>query len=52
MVRKKIKGCIINIGSQLGKLVHIIDLYTLNKFAIEGLTKSSSLDLAKYGMKW
>lgn len=52
MIKKKIKGCIINIGSQLGKIgAYNRSIYCSSKFALEGLTKSSSLDLAKFGIR-
>lgn len=52
MIKNKIKGCIINIGSQLGKIgAYNRSIYCSSKFALEGLTKSSSLDLAKFGIR-
>ena len=52
MIKKKIKGCVINIGSQLGKIgAYNRSIYCSSKFALEGLTKSSSLDLAKFGIR-
>ncbi len=52
MIKKKIKGCVINIGSQLGKIgAYNRSIYCSSKFALEGFTKSSSLDLAKFGIR-
>lgn len=52
MIKKKIKGCIVNIGSQLGKVgAKNRTIYCSSKFALEGLTKSSSLDLARFGIR-
>lgn len=52
MIKKKIKGCIVNIGSQLGKVgAYNRTIYCSSKFALEGLTKSSSLDLAKFRIR-
>ncbi len=52
MIKKKIKGCVVNIGSQLGIIgAYNRSIYCCSKFALEGLTKSSSLDLAKFGIR-
>ena len=52
MIKKKIKGSIINLSSQLGHIgAYNRSLYCMSKFAIEGLTKSMALDLGKYGIR-
>ncbi len=52
MIKKKIKGSIISISSQLGHIgAYNRTLYCLSKFGLEGMTKSMALDLAKYGIR-
>ena len=48
MINKKIKGNVINIGSQLGKIgAYNRSVYCMAKFGIEGLTKALAMDLGK-----
>ena len=52
MVKYNIKGSVINLSSQLGHLgAYNRTAYCSSKFAIEGFTKSSSLDLSKFGIR-
>ena len=52
MVKKKIKGNIINISSQLGHMgAYNRTAYCMTKFGLEGLTKSMAMDLGKYGIR-
>lgn len=52
MVKKKIKGSIVNLSSQLGHVAaYNRTAYCSSKFAIEGFTKSTALDLAKYKIR-
>ena len=52
MVKHKIAGNIINISSQLGHVgAYNRCAYSMSKFAIEGLTRSMALDLAKFGIR-
>ena len=52
MIKKKIKGTIVSISSQLGHVgAYNRTLYCLSKFGLEGLTKSMALDLSKYGIR-
>ena len=50
--RKKIGGSIIHMSSQLGKVgCEGRNVYNMNKFGLEGLTKGMSIDLAKYNIR-
>ena len=52
MIANKINGSIINVSSQMGHVGAINrTTYCTTKFAIEGFTKASSLELAKYGIR-
>ena len=52
MIKNKIKGCIINITSQLGHMgAYNRTLYCMSKFGLEGLNKSVAMDLSKYGIR-
>ncbi len=52
MIAKKINGSIINVSSQMGHVGAINrTTYCTTKFAIEGFTRASSLELAKYGIR-
>ena len=52
MIKKKIKGSIISISSQLGHIgAYNRTLYCLSKFGLEGMTKLMAFDLAKYGIR-
>ena len=52
MIKKKIKGNVINLGSQLGQMgAHNRSIYCMVKFGIEGLTKSLAMDLGKHGIR-
>ncbi len=52
MIKKKIKGNIISLSSQLGHIgAQNRTLYSMTKFALEGLTKSLALDLGRYGIR-
>ena len=52
MLDKKIKGSIINVSSQMGHVGAVNrTTYCTTKFAIEGFTKSLSIELAPYGIR-
>ena len=52
MLLNKIKGSIINVSSQMGHVGAINrTTYCTTKFAIEGFTKSLSLELAQHGIR-
>ena len=52
MIKKKLKGNVINIGSQLGKIgAYNRSIYCMAKFGIEGLTKALAMDLGKHGIR-
>lgn len=52
MIKHKIQGNIISLSSQLGQLgAYNRTAYCMSKFALEGLTKSMSLDLSKYKIR-
>ena len=51
MVKRKIKGKIINISSKSGKQGGLwLSLYCTSKFGVIGFTQSLALDLAEYGI--
>ena len=52
MIRKKIKGTIVSISSQLGHFGGFNrTAYCATKFALEGFTKSAAMDLGKHGIR-
>lgn len=52
MVKKKIKGSVVNLSSQLGHIgAYNRTVYCSSKFAVEGFTKAAALDLGKYGIR-
>ena len=52
MIKKKIKGSIINLSSQLGHVgAYNRTVYCSSKFAVEGFTKAAAMDLGKYGIR-
>lgn len=52
MVKKKIKGSIVNLSSQLGHIAaYNRTAYCSSKFAVEGFTKAAALDLGKFGIR-
>ena len=52
MIKNKIKGCIINITSQLGHTgAFNRSIYCMSKFGLEGLNKAMALDLGKHGIR-
>lgn len=52
MIKKKIRGNIINLSSQLGHIgAFNRSIYCMAKFGIEGLTKSLAMDLGKHGIR-
>ncbi len=52
MIKSKIKGNIISISSQLGHIAaYNRSIYCMTKFGLEGLTKSLSMDLGKFGIR-
>ncbi len=52
MIKNKIKGNIINISSQLGHIAaYNRTAYCISKFGLEGLTKSTAMDLGKFGIR-
>ena len=52
MIKKKIKGTIISLSSQLGHTgAHNRSLYCMSKFGLEGLNKALALDLGKHGIR-
>ena len=52
MIKKKIKGSVINLSSQLGHTgAYNRTAYCASKFAVEGFTKAAALDLGPYGIK-
>lgn len=52
MIKNKIKGCFVNISSQLGHVgAFNRTAYCSSKFALEGLTKSAAMDLGKFGIR-
>jgi NAD(P)-dependent dehydrogenase (short-subunit alcohol dehydrogenase family) len=52
MIKRKIKGTVINLSSQLGHIgAYNRTAYCSSKFAIEGFTKAAALDLGKYGIR-
>ena len=52
MIKSRIKGNIISISSQLGHVAaYNRSIYCMTKFGIEGLTKSLSMDLGKFGIR-
>jgi len=52
MIKKKIKGSIVSISSQLGHFGGFNrTAYSATKFALEGFTKSAAMDLGRYGIR-
>ena len=52
MIKKKIKGSVVNLSSQLGHIgAYNRTVYCSSKFAIEGFTKASALDLGRFGIR-
>ena len=52
MIKNKIKGCIVNITSQLGHMAaYNRSIYCMTKFGLEGLSKAMAMDLAKHGIR-
>tara|TARA_B110000444_G_C18830062_1_gene592670 strand:+ start:24 stop:755 length:732 start_codon:yes stop_codon:yes gene_type:complete len=52
MIKHKIKGCIVNITSQLGHMGgYNRTAYCMSKFGLEGLNKAVAMDLSKYGIR-
>ncbi len=52
MIKKKIKGSIVNLSSQLGHIgAYNRTAYCASKFAVEGFTKAAAMDLGKYGIR-
>ena len=52
MIKRKIKGSIINLSSQLGHIgAYNRTVYCSSKFAVEGFTKAAAMDLGKYGIR-
>lgn len=52
MIKNKVKGCIINITSQLGHIgAYNRSVYCMSKFGLEGFNKALALDLAKHGIR-
>ncbi len=52
MIKNKIKGCIIGLGSQLGHIgAYNRSIYCMTKFGLEGLTKSMAMDLGQHGIR-
>ncbi len=52
MIRDKVKGSIIHLGSQMGHVGAVNrTLYCSTKWALEGLNKAMALDYAQYGIR-
>jgi NAD(P)-dependent dehydrogenase (short-subunit alcohol dehydrogenase family) len=52
MAAEGVRGSIINISSQIGHVAAAArSVYTLTKFAVEGMTKAMALDLAPMGIR-
>lgn len=52
MIKKNIKGSVINLSSQLGHIgAYNRTAYCASKFAVEGFTKAAAMDLGKYGIR-
>jgi NAD(P)-dependent dehydrogenase (short-subunit alcohol dehydrogenase family) len=52
MIKSKIRGNIVSISSQLGHIAaYNRSIYCMTKFGLEGLTKSLSMDLGKFGIR-
>ena len=52
MIKKKIKGCIVSLSSQLGHIgAYNRSIYCMTKFGLEGLTKAMAMDLGKFGIR-
>ena len=52
MVKRNIKGSVINLSSQLGHFgAYNRTAYCASKFAVEGFTKAAAMDLGKYGIR-
>lgn len=52
MIKKKIRGSVVNLSSHLGHIgAYNRTAYCASKFAVEGFTKAAAMDLGKYGIR-